>query len=681
MVKKSEKLIVLGIDGMDPRFTKYLLDNGELPAIKQFVERGACREDLVLLGGMPTITPPMWTTLSTGAYACTHGITGFWNVDPNDRSKLVYALDSTLCKAEQVWNGIAEAGYRTLVWHWPGSSWPPTSQNPNLAVVDGAQPGFVNFGTGMRDDEVMVTASTKIEHSAFLPKAGFNNTGAGCILADVEVKDESAGSKAAADACQNAGNSVENIILTLEDGEFSVENMPYNTSMAPLKDPSGWANPPITGAKEFVISLCNSLLRRPCLLIPDENGEYNTIEVYRSKKEEEPLTSMKYHEFSPVIIDDVIKEDGTKISCARNFGYIYHNDDYSTINLWVSRAFDTNDDSVWHPKSLQKEIAENVGYTTTASSLGGKNVYFSTHLMLPTWELYNNWQAECLNYFIENDRFDVIFSHLHNVDGIGHNVWPHAENNNHSNVEDIDKNKELMKETYRQTDRYLSKFLYLLDEGWTVFIVSDHGLICDTNFEGPALMGDAFGVNAKIMNDLGFTVLKHDEDGNLIKEIDWTKTKAVATGTNHIFLNIKGRDPYGIVEPEDQYKLEEEIIDALYNYRDPATGKRIISMAVRNVDALPFGCGKDGFGDIVYFLDDSFHRVHGEAWSTKKDHGENHTSVSPIFISAGTGIKKGFKTDRIIREADVAPTIASILHTRIPAQCEGAPVYQILEDE
>lgn len=120
MAKKTEKLIVLGIDGMDPRFTKYMLDKGEMPALKEFVARGGCREDLVMLGGMPTITPPMWTTLSTGAQASTHGITGFWNVDPNDRSKLVYALDSTICKAEQVWNCLVEAGNKVLLWHWPG---------------------------------------------------------------------------------------------------------------------------------------------------------------------------------------------------------------------------------------------------------------------------------------------------------------------------------------------------------------------------------------------------------------------------------------------------------------------------------------------------------------------------------------------------------------------------------
>ena len=193
-------------------------------------------------------------------------------------------------------------------------------------------------------------------------------------------------------------------------------------------------------------------------------------------------------------------------------------------------------------------------------------------------------------------------------------------------------------------------------------------------------MGDADGVNAKIMSDLGYTVLKRDGEGNLLKEIDWSQTKAVATGTNHIFLNIKGRDPHGIVDAAEQYQLEEEIIDALYSYRDPKTGRRIITLAVRNYDALVMGCGQEGFGDIVYFLADGFHRVHGDSMSTKMDHGGHHTSVAPIFVAAGPGIKQGFLTKRVIRQVDIAPTIAVLLGVRMPAQCEGAPIYQILAD-
>ena len=127
MEKENNKVLVLGVDGMDPRLTKELVDKGVLPNIKKYIELGACREDLVMLGGHPTVTPSMWTTLGTGAYSMTHGITEFYLQSPDKQEYMLYGLDSRDCKAEQVWNCFAEAGKKTLVWHWPGSSWPPTS--------------------------------------------------------------------------------------------------------------------------------------------------------------------------------------------------------------------------------------------------------------------------------------------------------------------------------------------------------------------------------------------------------------------------------------------------------------------------------------------------------------------------------------------------------------------------
>ena len=70
---------------------------------------------------------------------------------------------------------------------------------------------------------------------------------------------------------------------------------------------------------------------------------------------------------------------------------------------------------------------------------------------------------------------------------------------------------------------------------------------------------------------------------------------------------------------------------------------------------------------------------HGDSLSTFT--GLNHTSVSPIFVAAGKGVKEGFKTTRHIREVDVAPTIAWLLGVRMPRECEGAPAYQIFAEE
>ena len=67
-MSRDKKVLVLGIDGMDSRITKKFLDEGKLPNIKKYLERGAARTGLDMLGAIPTITPPCWTTLATGAY-------------------------------------------------------------------------------------------------------------------------------------------------------------------------------------------------------------------------------------------------------------------------------------------------------------------------------------------------------------------------------------------------------------------------------------------------------------------------------------------------------------------------------------------------------------------------------------------------------------------------------------
>ena len=156
----ADKILVLGIDGMDPRVTQKYLAEGKMPNLQKFVDLGAQRQDLSMLGAHPTLTPPMWTTMATGAYPITHGITCFNRQSKEHFGQIGYNFDSRNCLAEPLWNVFAEAGKKTLVWHWPGSSWPPTSDSPNLYVVDGTQPAAVNnFATV--DTEFIVLADQR----------------------------------------------------------------------------------------------------------------------------------------------------------------------------------------------------------------------------------------------------------------------------------------------------------------------------------------------------------------------------------------------------------------------------------------------------------------------------------------------------------------------------------------
>ena len=244
MVKKAEKLFVLGVDGMDPRLTNKYIAEGIMPNTKKFIERGSARADLIMLGGHPTVTPPMWTTLATGAYPITHGITGFSIPNPIDLGHNDYALDSTLCRAEQLWNVTAEAGLKTLVFHWPGSSWPPTSDSPNLHVVDGTQPAAPNMGVAQVEAEFILVASPKTENVLYRRKAA-TDTNVPCVITDLNVTDDSFN---VVEASGSKGEAV-HVILNERESQNGMSDAPFDVVLSPIKPAEGWAQAP-EGAKE-----------------------------------------------------------------------------------------------------------------------------------------------------------------------------------------------------------------------------------------------------------------------------------------------------------------------------------------------------------------------------------------------------------------------------------------------
>ena len=665
----TDKVLMLGVDGLDPTLTRKFVDQGKLPNIQKFIERGAQKHDLKLLCTPPTMTPPPWTTLATGALPVTHGITCFWRQDPEHLDTAGYNLDSRLCKAEPLWNVTAEAGMKTLVWHWPGSSWPPTSDSPNLHVVDGTQPAAPNSGVAKIEMDKMTYASTRFEKVNYKPGAT-NNTGAGCVIEDVPEADDGfdANTVLGGDAM-----SMRNIILKQSDGEDGIEDVPIDLCNSPVKEAKGWTDAP-EGAKEFYVVTSNGVVRRPCLILKNEEGKYDRVAYYHSKKDTEPIVVLKEGEYVSDVVDEFVHKE-EKVLGNRNMLLTSISEDGNEVHLWMNKAFDIAHDNLFHPRSLYKQVVENCGHVPPNPTFGGKQLDVINKIMIPTWDVLCQWQADALNYLIDTNGYQVVFSHIHNVDACGHMFLYYGKNRPIMNKMEEEGYQKAIEEVYLQTDRYLGRFLHYLDEGWPITIFSDHGLLTSEEEEKP-LIGDAFGCNVGVMSELGFTVLKKDENGEPIKEIDWEKTRAVATRGGQIYINLKGKYPTGIVDPADKYELEREIIDALYSYR--LNGKRVISVAMRNKDAVNLGTGGRECGDILYWLEEGVNRLHGDALPEVQ--GYEDTCVTPIFIAAGKGFKEGYECDRIIRQADMAPTLAYMLGVRMPKQCEGAVAYQILED-
>lgn len=672
--KLANKILVMGIDGMDPELTRYHLSKGLMPNLQKFLERGSAREDLHLLGSHPTITPPMWTTLACGCHPYVHGITDFWRQHPEKLDTYVYGLDSTNCRAEQIWNVFAEAGWNTLVWHWPGSSWPPTSESPNLTVVDGTNPEGVNQGTGQVSYEFIAIGSEETEVTTYKIAAG--EVAHMCVVTDLEEKQDGFDTHemvhfmAVAPELRIIREPRENRGPHPATGGISKQSM--DLSISAIKPASGWLNAP-EGAKEATILFSRGLVRRPVMILKNESGIYDKIALYKSKKSEEPIAVLENGVFAQDIFDEAIKKD-KHYEISRNMRILELKEDGSYFRIWCSAETDINDDRAWSPQSLFKEIKENVGVPLPVANLGSADDQLIRECMHENWRRYMKWQADCLHYMIENKHPDIIFTHIHNDDAEKHMYLHFAREGCELSPLPTQNYVEYLEEISRQNDAYIGRFLHLLDEDWTILLVSDHGLTCNKTAETSQMVNS--GIDTEDFVDWGFTTLKRNESGGV--DIDWAKTKAIKTRMNEIYINLKGKYPTGIVDPADKWELEEEIMTKMYELKSPTTGHRMVSLALRNKDAVHFGLGGPECGDIVFFTSEGYNNEHGCGLSTTL--GAAHTSQSPIFAAAGKGIKRGFKTDRVIREIDIAPTVAVLGGVRMPANAEGAPIYQILED-
>ena len=694
----TEKVLMLGIDGMDPRYTRRLVNEGKLPNVKKLMELGACRDDLMLLGANPTITPPMWATLATGAYPMTHSIQDF-NLSGEDLEITYTAIYSTYMKAEPLWDITAKAGKKTLIMHWPGGAWPPTMDDENLIVIDGSSPGAACSVSNAIDFDTVFIASSKAQKPSWMPYSIRTSDVQGDeTLSYLGLPQKSSQSPEAKELMAKyykeyaelnevpgyttPAHFITNSVQFEEpEKEFSgkgliwdLADFPSACSISPVFPPQQWGFEVPADAKEFVMLTLGGKVVRYCLVLKDENGKYNKVAMYADKSKDEPIAVLENDVYTPYVMDVVPTANGME-PVHRTFRILEIAEDASYVRIWASRAMSCVNDSVWQPKALFKEITETIGQLVPTSQMTGNDPDMIMKCNYPQWQMAADWQSKVMHHMIENHGVEVIFSHMHNIDLMSHNYIKYMKERSTSKISEAQA-IEYAEATYKVTDEYLGSFLHLIDEGWTIMLFSDHALICPE--AEPHTIGENCGVCVDPFRSMGYTVMKKDANGNDLPEVDWSQTKAIQTRSNSIYINLKGRQPHGIVDPADKYELEEQIITDLYGWTDERTGHRIVSLALHNKDAVLLGLGGPTGADIVFFVHDDYCYDHGNGLSTAQ--GYNDTSLSPIFIAAGPGIKQNFRTDRWVREVDLAPTAAVLLGVDIPAECEGAPAYQILSE-
>jgi predicted AlkP superfamily phosphohydrolase/phosphomutase/Flp pilus assembly protein TadD len=121
------RVLVLGLDGTDPRAVDLLISEGKMPNFTKLRSEGAYGR---LRSQKPLLSPVIWTTIATGKSPEEHGIGHFVAVDEDTGEQLPATSDMRKVKA--VWNVATEKDKKVAVVGW-WATWPPEEINDHTA--------------------------------------------------------------------------------------------------------------------------------------------------------------------------------------------------------------------------------------------------------------------------------------------------------------------------------------------------------------------------------------------------------------------------------------------------------------------------------------------------------------------------------------------------------------------
>jgi predicted AlkP superfamily phosphohydrolase/phosphomutase len=126
----------------------------------------------------------------------------------------------------------------------------------------------------------------------------------------------------------------------------------------------------------------------------------------------------------------------------------------------------------------------------------------------------------------------------------------------------------VIEDCYRASDELVGQALEAADRDTTVIVLSDHGF---------APYHRSFNLNSWLA-EAGYLagVGPWEPGADIFSHADWYGTLAYGLGFNALYLNLRGREPHGVVSPDERAALARQLAQELVRVRDPQTGERVI---------------------------------------------------------------------------------------------------------
>ncbi|HPM75609.1 MAG TPA: alkaline phosphatase family protein [bacterium] len=622
---KVKRVVVLGLDGMDPQLAERWMADGHLPTFKKLAEDGGFHR---LRTTFPSVSPVAWSSFMTGANPGRHNIYDFLSRDTRNYMP-------TLSSAY-----IGDAQRKIKL----GKYTIPLSK-PEIRLLRKSKPFWVVLG----EHGIF---STVLRVPITFPPEKFNGVSlSGMCVPDIR------------------GSQGTFSFYTTKEWTDEVEE---GGVILPLqKNGAGYAGE-LLGPPDALVESAPEM-KIPFMLLDGKNG----TRTLKLPDREIALEEGKFTEWVRLSFQASlrIKVNGiARFLLTRYAGepalYV------SPINLDPEKpAF-----PISHPAAYSMYLSKlngpyaNLGLAEDTWVLNEGLI--SDELFLEETYLINDEREKMFNDALAKTKSGLVVCVFDGTDRIQHMFFRYLVDD-HPSLRGKERSpigETAVLDLYKKMDALLARTLKKLKKNDVLFVMSDHGF-------KPFNRG--INLNSWLRKN-GYLALKDEsKTGKWLSNVDWSKTRAYQVGLGGLYLNIKGRERHGIVEPgEEAAALRRELIDKLSGLRDEEKNETAINR-VWDAEELYTGPYKGNAPDLIVgynigyragwdgttgVVNDTVIDDNVKAWSG--DHCVDPRLASGVLFTS-------FKLDNDDPSImDIAPTVLYLLGVQKPGYMDGASLLQ-----
>ena len=614
--KKVRRVVVLGLDGLDPELARRFMDDGLMPNFSKLMANGSFRP---LATTKPSISPVAWSSFATGVNPGKHRIFDFYTRDLNSYLPVLSSVDistvhkplklgpikiartrtnvSFLRKATSFWNILGNHGIFSNVLRVPISFPPEKFYGASLSAMcapdlRGTQGAFTCFCSRPED-----------KHEGFSE--------------GVYVPIEQSGDRFYA-PIQGPRLSSEESPLTIDmQGRIDAENNRVHIYL----DKHRYTLAPNIYSPWIKLVFKNGVKRKITGI-----ARFLLIQI-------EPEFKLY---MSPINIDP--EKPALPVS---------HPFYYSAILSKLHGAFSTLglSEDTW---ALNEGVIDEQGFLDQA------------------YDIYEDRKKHFLDA-LDKNKEGVVVSVFDTTDRIQHMFFRYLDETHPANAgKDQTEHKTAIQDLYQRMDQILGEISGRMRPADLLMVILDHGF---TQFK--------WGVNLNTwLWQNGYLVLKKEAapGGQWLKDVDWSLTRAYAFGLTGIFINLKNREGRGIVaNGNERLRLQLELKENLEAFVDEENDQKPIRRAMLAQMNME-GPYVDDSPDLII----GYHKGYRASWNCaigrvtdrviepNTRHWSGDHSVDPELVPGVFFSNWPLGDDRDPSIIDIAPTIQSLFG--IPAE-------------